>query len=198
VFVPITTAAEITGAVATIYEVDTTDPNEAFIDSVAASLERRLGRYGAVVYANYIDLEANQTQNRLILAIITMLALPVVAIGMVGLANTMTMNVLERTKEIGVLRSLGARRRDVQRLVRAEALTLGLLGWLLAIPLGHGIGRLLIWLLSRTFHFHVRVVMPLWTPPAALVITLVIAVIVTRLPVRRAVNLAPGTALRYE
>ncbi|NIV57439.1 MAG: FtsX-like permease family protein, partial [Actinobacteria bacterium] len=70
---------------------------------------------------------------------------------MIGLVNTMTMNVIERTREIGILRSIGARARHIRRMIRAEALILSVLGWIAAIPIGYAIGSLLTWLLGDGF-----------------------------------------------
>ena len=55
----------------------------------------------------------------------------------------MTMNVIERTRDIGILRCIGASSRAVRRIFRAEALTVALAGALLAIPGGWLVGRVL-------------------------------------------------------
>ena len=52
----------------------------------------------------------------------------VVAIGMVGLVNAITMNVIERTREIGILRCVGARARDIRRAFAAESVVQAVLG----------------------------------------------------------------------
>ena len=61
--------------------------------------------------------------NRQISLMIGVLGLLVVAISMVGLINAITMSVFERTREIGVLRCIGARGRDIRRIFAAEGLT---------------------------------------------------------------------------
>jgi ABC-type antimicrobial peptide transport system permease subunit len=66
-----------------------------------------------------------------------------VFIGALGMLNTMLMTVMERTREIGVLRSLGWRQRQVLAMILKEALVLGMLGGLLGIPLGLALGNLL-------------------------------------------------------
>jgi putative ABC transport system permease protein len=58
-----------------------------------------------------------------------------------GIANTMTMNVLERTGEIGTLMALGNRGRQIMRLFVIEGLMLGLIGGLLGISIGYGLGE---------------------------------------------------------
>jgi putative ABC transport system permease protein len=50
---------------------------------------------------------------------------------MVGLANAITMSVIERTREVGILRTIGARACDVRRIFAAETVTLAVAGWLL-------------------------------------------------------------------
>jgi len=62
---------------------------------------------------------------------LAVVGLLVVAIGMAGLANALTMSVLERTHEIGILRSIGARARDIRRIFAAETLALAAAGWLI-------------------------------------------------------------------
>ena len=78
---------------------------------------------------------------RLRLALLS-LALVAVLLACLGIANTMYTAVLERTKEIGVLKALGARRRDVLLLFVAEAAVIGLAGGLLGIILAVGLARL--------------------------------------------------------
>ena len=75
-----------------------------------------------------------------------MLGFLIVAISMVGLANAITMSIIERTREIGILRCIGARARDVRRIFATEGVALALAGWLLGIPLGYALDRLLVWL----------------------------------------------------
>ena len=67
------------------------------------------------------------------------ISLLAVFIGAVGMLNTMLMSVLERTREIGVLRSLGWRRRQVLGMILKESLVLGVVGGICGILLGVGL-----------------------------------------------------------
>ena len=61
-----------------------------------------------------------------------------------GIVNTLTMSVIERTREIGVLRALGASRWQVRRSIADESLVIGLIGALLGIAVGTGLGYALL------------------------------------------------------
>ena len=56
------------------------------------------------------------------------MGLPIVAIGMIGLVGATASNVIDRTREIGILRSIGARRRDLRAMFRMEGLVIAALG----------------------------------------------------------------------
>lgn len=76
-------------------------------------------------------------------------------------------------------------------------MTLALVGWLLGVPLGYLLNRLLVRLIWEIAEVRFPVVFPLWNAPLALAGTLVLALLVVLLPVRRAVRYRPGDALRY-
>jgi putative ABC transport system permease protein len=71
------------------------------------------------------------------------LASLIALVGSIGLAGTMSMNVLERTREIGVLRAIGATNGVLMRMVIVEGVLIGLISWLLASILSFPIGKLL-------------------------------------------------------
>ena len=124
------------------------------------------------------------------------ISLLAVFIGAVGMLNTMLMSVLERTREIGVLRSLGWRRRRVLGMVLKESLILGMIGGVCGIPLGLGLGGLIsmagIW---------GRALGPLYTPRLfvqAIVVAMIAGLVGGLYPAWRATRLRPVEALRYE
>ena len=200
-YTPLTTALDVSGGGSpNNYFLLTSSADEAHIDEVTVGVRGVLDARGlsAHVEARYIEKRAELSQSRTILAMIMIVGVPVIAIGMLGLVNSMTMSVIERTREIGILRSIGARARDVRRIIRSEALVLAVVGWLFAIPLGFGIGYLLVRLLSDGFGVDLPMSFPFWPVPVALISTLLITAIVVRIPIRRAIRLQPGVALRYE
>ena len=132
------------------------------------------------------------------LQIIMSLGIPVVAMGMIGLVSAMTSNILERTREIGILRSIGARARHIRRVFLAEAVALVVAGWLLGIAVGYVIARIVLRAMNDAFDVSFTLRYPAWPMLVALVLTLVVAAAVLRRPLRRAGRLSPSTALRYE
>lgn len=119
-------------------------------------------------------------------------------ISLLGLANTLVVSVLDRTREIGVLRSTGARRRQIRRMVTVEATTMAGVALILAVPLAaviavgiiHAQRDTLAASLDYTFPW------PLVAPLAAL--TMVVTAAAANLPARRAARLEVVDALRFE
>ena len=70
------------------------------------------------------------------------------------------MGILERTREIGVLRSIGARARDVRRIFATEGLVVAVLGWALGIPLGYAMARAIGWLAGNAVGLDIAFVFP--------------------------------------
>ena len=116
---------------------------------------------------------------------------------MVGFVNAITMSVLERTREIGVLRCIGARARDIRRIFLAEGLAVSLAGWLVGLPVGYGLARLFSWLLLEIVGIDFGFTFPPLNLLIALAGTIVLALLIMRIPLRRAVRLRPGEAIRY-
>ena len=122
-------------------------------------------------------------------------ALPFVGLIVGGLVimNIMLVAVAERTREIGIRKSLGARRRDILRQFLVEAATLSTLGALIGIMLGIAIAKGISW----KFPFLPAAVAP-WSIVAATMLGLVVGIVSGVYPARRASLLDPIEALRQE
>jgi putative ABC transport system permease protein len=121
----------------------------------------------------------------------------VVAISMAGLANALTMSVLERTREIGILRCIGARARDIRRIFATETLTIATAGWLIGVLLGYLLDLFLVWLVKTVLNLNLALAFPPWNLALTLAGTILLALLITLVPIRHATRLRPGAALRY-
>jgi putative ABC transport system permease protein len=119
-----------------------------------------------------------------------------VLIGAVGMLNTMLMSVLERTREIGVLRSLGWSRRQVVGMIFREAFALGIIGGIFGIL----VGLALNWGLGQIPMLG-GMLEPAYRPQLfilALGVALLSGVVGGLYPAWRATRMQPVEALRYE
>ena len=111
--------------------------------------------------------------------------------------NALSMTVLERTRELGMLRALGSTRAMIARSVIAEALILGLLGSVLGVLFGYGMAKGLVYLFGRAFLFQIT---DLTLSPFALASAVVVGVAVTAVaalyPALRAGRVSPVEAMR--
>ena len=136
----------------------------------------------------------------LLLGIFGSLALTVASLGII---NTLVMAILERRREIGILKALGAADRDVRRLFFAEAGAMGLLGGVLGVGLGWGIGRALtfatnVYLKRQELPPIDLSSIPWWMVAGAIAFSFFVSLAAGMYPASRAARLNPVEALRYE
>lgn len=125
------------------------------------------------------------------------------AVASLGIVNTLVMAILERRREIGVLKALGAGDQDVRQLFFAEAGAMGLLGGLLGVSLGWAIGRVInfgtnIYLRRQELPPENFWSVPWWLVVAALAFSVLVSLAAGLYPASRAARLDPVQALRYE
>jgi ABC-type lipoprotein export system ATPase subunit/ABC-type antimicrobial peptide transport system permease subunit len=121
-----------------------------------------------------------------------------------GVANTMMMAVYERTREIGVLKAVGARNREVRRMFTADAVLLGFIGGVVGLILGTLLGRLVDWL-GHLYLANEGVtgigqmsIVPPWLAIGSLIFAAFIGVLGGFYPAARAARLDPVAALKHE
>ena len=121
-----------------------------------------------------------------------------------GVANTMMMAIYERTREIGVLKALGASRREIRFLFTIEAALIGLIGGFFGLILGALLGRLVDWIAHRyliaegvTGIGRLSMVPP-WLAFGSLAFAALIGILAGLYPAGRAAKLDPVAALRHE
>ncbi len=118
-------------------------------------------------------------------------------VGGIGIMNTMLMAVMERTREIGIMKAIGASSNLVLFLFLIEAGLIGLVGGAIGIIIGSGIGALASFAASLA-GFPFNALPSLELIAGALIFSLVIGMVSGWIPARRAANMDPVEALRFE
>lgn len=119
-------------------------------------------------------------------------------VGSISLSGVLSLGVIERQREIGVMRAIGASSWDIGRLFVGEGLILGWLSWLIAFPLSVPAGRLMTEALSAALGSELIFY---YTPQGALrwlVIITVLAALASWLPARRATHISVRESLTYQ
>jgi putative ABC transport system permease protein len=120
-------------------------------------------------------------------------------VGAVGIANTMFTSVLEKTKEIGIMKAIGAKNRDIMSIFLLNSALVGFVGGAVGIGLGALVSALLPNILGRLGGLGaVTTVIPLSLLIEAVVGSMLIGMIAGAIPAYRASKLKPVDALRYE
>ena len=167
------------------------------------SVEQAIKKLG---FNTFSILDATKSLRRffaildLFLGIFGSLALTVASIGII---NTLVMAILERRREIGIMKAVGASDSDVRGLFFAEAGAMGLLGGVFGVTLGWSIGRVInfgtnVYLKRQGFAPENIWAVPLWLVGLALVFAVVVSLLSGLYPASRAARLDPVQALRYE
>jgi len=170
--------------------------------AVAASLRADFEARGYEVLASTQDtahrLVAERTRKMALLFIIlTGMALMTAIVGAVALSGTLTINVLDRTREIGIMRAIGASAWAVAGQFIGEGLILGWLSWLLAVPLSIPVGRLVINVLAQVMNIELVYQV---SPPGFLYwlgIVTILAVIASWFPAQKAAQTSVRQSLAY-
>jgi len=124
------TEANTAAALRAIYEAENYDVLATTTDTAHRTVDQRV------------------RQMSLILALLTFMAVMVAVVGAIALSGTLSINVLERIREIGIMRAIGASAMAISGQFIGEGLILGWLSWLVAIPLSVPSGKLLVDTLS--------------------------------------------------
>lgn len=176
-----------------------------------AAVEREISSQGFLTYSARSILQQMNTFFLVVQGIFGGIGAIALVVAAFGIANTMLMAIYERTREIGLMKAIGATNRDVMSVFLAEAGGIGLLGGVVGVLLGTGLGAL-IDLIAGTYLAAQAVQSgasaadatislvrtPLWLPIFALLFSAVVGVVSGVYPAVRAASLDPITALRYE
>ncbi|MFB3888375.1 MAG: ABC transporter permease [Candidatus Bathyarchaeia archaeon] len=213
VFLPLETARELSNSQRSdLIFVKVHDPKDS--ERIANQIEAGLGEFKITIlvplaFIKQVDSILNVVQ----LFLLAVASISLIVAG-IGIMNITMVSVMERTREIGILKAIGARNRTVQTIFLSEALLTGLIGGLIGIATGYGLSYLLSVVLQSVMQsqelgpgFHTPdeprqlavhpVFSPEWTV-LAFVFAIVISVVFGWYPARKAARLDPVEALHYE
>jgi len=164
---------------------------------VQSAVTRALAPYPNVKVQSRAQFEASQSAqvNQLLGLVYALLALAVV-IALIGIVNTLMLSVFERTHEIGLLRAVGMKRRQIRAMIRSESVILAVFGAVIGIIIGTGLGIALVSAL------HSQGITNTVVPVSSLIVFLILAALLGLLaatwPARRAARLDVLAAIAAE
>lgn len=133
--------------------------------------------------------------------LIVLLAVMAIIIGLVGsiaLSGALSLSVMERRREIGVMRAIGASAWTIARLFIGEGLLLGWLSWLIALPLSIPAGRGMVAILSNAFGLDITFHYTLTGPVMWFFVITILSIIASWLPARGASRISVRESLAYQ
>jgi putative ABC transport system permease protein len=136
----------------------------------------------------------------ILVSFMTMMAVLIALVGGLGLMGTMSINVMERTREIGVMRAIGASNGNIQAIVIVEGLIIGLISWAISILVSIPITAVVTYAVGR-FVFNIPHLAPVYDMTGIivwLIFTLVMTLVSSALPARAASRLTVKDTLAYE
>jgi putative ABC transport system permease protein len=168
----------------------------------ASALRQRLlhinGGHGFfATTSNRVKADSERQLNG-IFAIFFAIVLVGVLVGMLGLANTLAASVMQRYREIGVLRAVGTIRSQVRGIVLVESATLVTVAFVLSMPLGFVLSRMIVRDTSSSFGYELPYVYPWAAVPILAVLALIVGTVAAVAPARRAARLDPVAVLRFD
>jgi putative ABC transport system permease protein len=185
----------------TVAEIMSATPSRAAQEAIEKDMRAFFETQGIGVSFTDTSIK-NQEQANAQFSILTTLLLImtclIAVVGSFGLSGTLSINVLERRREIGVMRAVGASSGDVGFIFMGEGLLLGLLSWLLAVPISLAAGPTFVAAIGTAIDF--AAVYHTFVPGIFIWLGLVVvlSLLASGLPARRATRISVRESLAYE
>ena len=200
IFIPLATAlkkfelkrfeSELDEIVLSIKDTDALKSSAVLVSQLLASTHGKADDYSIIVPREL--LEQNQRTQRIFNIVMSCIASISLLVGGIGIMNIMLANILERTREIGVRRAMGARRRDIWQQFLIEALSISLVGGLIGVLFGFAVSR------GVALYAEWNTVVTGSSIAMSFGVSAAVGLIFGLYPAVRASRLDPVEALRYE
>jgi putative ABC transport system permease protein len=165
-------------------------------DSAVAGLKAAVADYGDATYHTGAAYPKDSTQDMaMLLAMLYVLLGFSVIVSLFGMVNTLVLSVFERTRELGMLRTIGMTRRQARRMIRHESIITALIGAVLGLGLGVFLAALVTQALSSE---GLTLQLPVQTLAGFTLVAVLAGIAAAILPARRASRLNVLDALHYE
>ena len=186
---------------AAVAMVQGTDQSLATQQAIEADLIAFFDAKGMKI--GYSDLATEDRANSsarfsILTQLLMMMTVLMAIVGSMGLSGTLSINVIERRREIGVMRAVGASSRDVGLVFTGEGLMLGLTSWIFALPLGLGAAPAFVLALGQVIEFPAEYYPAIHGVWIWLGIVIVLSIVASWVPARRATHISVNESLAYE
>ena len=184
------------------YRIVTEQHDREYQRMMADTLDAHFRKQGYKVRQSQPGLAMLDTASEsldILVIFLLIMALLTAAVGSMGLTGTMGMNVLERTREIGIMRSIGAGNRVIMLTVMVEGMVIGMISWVMSVFLAFPISVLLTNILSNTI-FSTPIELS-FTPTGFIIwlgLVLILSALASILPARNAARMTIHEVLAYE
>ena len=162
-------------------------------------VQQAIGDMGYEAYSNMEWIESDMQMMNIVQAVLGGIGAVSLLVAAIGITNTMMMSIYERTKEIGIMKVIGCRIRDIQALFLIEAGYIGLIGGTLGVGLSYILSLVINRIISQTeMGFDHISVIPVWLGAVSVAFAILIAMLAGFFPSVRAMKLSPLAAIRAE
>lgn len=144
------------------------------------------------------DRNNASAQFSILTQLLMMMTVLMAVVGSMGLSGTLSINVIERRREIGVMRAVGASSRDVGFVFTGESLMLGLTSWIFALPIGLSAGPAFVQALGAVIDFPAEYYPAIHGVWIWLGVVIVLSIFASWVPSRRATRISVNESLAYE
>jgi putative ABC transport system permease protein len=173
--------------------------DDAHVSDVISAIDQVYGkRYRLMMESNTSIRETADSLMNAAFSLFDVMGVLSVLVASLGVVNTLTMNIMERTQEIGMLRAIGMTRSQVIKMVLAEAGLMGVIGGLVGLVFGILLSRIFLAGMSAMSGYSLEFTVPIEAVILGLIVALVVSQIAAIQPSRRAANTNVLEAIHYE